>query len=75
MDILKGMIGPVAKAAAGALVPVVLFLVGWLAEKVGVPIDIDPQKLSQWIFTAIAAVGTYGAVWWTKNHPAEEPTQ
>lgn len=73
MDTVKAMIRPVAKAAAGALVPVVLFVVGWFAEQVGVPIDVDPEKLSQWITTGIVALATYATVWVTKNQPKELP--
>jgi hypothetical protein len=67
MEQIKTLIGPVAKAVAGALVPVALFLVGWLVEQTGVPIDVDTEKVSQWIYTGVASALTYIAVWWTRN--------
>lgn len=71
-DVVKVMVAPVAKAVAGALSVVAMFLIGWVAEMVGVPIDVDPQEVSDWIAVAVLAVVNYGVVWFTKNQAKPE---
>lgn len=70
MDLLKGFIGPIAKAVAGAATILVLAVVAWFAKQAGVPIDMNPESVAAWIQTAVAALLTGAAVYWQKNHPA-----
>lgn len=72
LNMLKSNIPMIAKAVAGALVPVVLFALGWLIEKTGAPIDVDPQEVGDWIGVTVTSVLTFVAVWYTKNQAAPE---
>lgn len=63
MDIIK----PIAKAVAVPVVGVIMLLVGWLIEKTGVPIDVDPQELNTWVTMVLLWIAQGAAVWFTKN--------
>jgi hypothetical protein len=67
IDIIKNLTGPVAKAVAAFLTPLVLMLVAWLATKLGVDLAVDPEDVSAWINTVVVSLVSALTVYLARN--------
>lgn len=71
LEAIKGMIPGIAKAVAAFVTPFLLLGATWVAEKVGVPIDVDPEQVNAWVTTAVVSIVTALAVYQTSNRTPE----
>ena len=67
LNAIKSFIPSVAKAIVAGLMPVILVGVAWVADNVGLTVDVDANVLEVAVVSVLTAVATY--IW--PNTPAD----
>lgn len=66
---LRAHVGPVAKAVAAFVTPLLAALVAWLVARTGIELPYNPSAVEAFMTSIVTAV----LVWATANRPSAEP--